>query len=184
MLAVFYPRTGLGAQPSVNASAACSFVGADRQCTLGLSPGFWRRYTKLWASTFPTSQRFDDVFAFDTSVEIFGEATLENVITFAVDPVDSFLDKVDENMVSGNANSVGAQIRSLGFQAVAALQNAATAVPYALSVSAVKSDVASALQQAYDGNISTVKSLKDELDGFNNQSSVDEEERLKQLLGG
>jgi len=106
------------------------------------------------------------------------------VITFAVDPVDSFLDKVDENMVSGNANSVGAQIRSLGFQAVAALQNAATAVPYALSVSAVKSDVASALQQAYDGNISTVKSLKDELDGFNNQSSVDEEERLKQLLGG
>ena len=118
----------------------------------GCSPGFWKNkgYTdNLWHYEFPPEKLFFEVFGVDP----FGtDPSLHDVISKYVDP------EPKEPLVE-----------VLGFHAVAALQNAATAVSFELTVYDVIEMVASAYTSwESTGNKSYLNGVKTYLDGLNN----------------
>lgn len=146
--------------------SGCSLTGNNPDCSGGgLTPGFWKQYQhkRFWHPSFPPDAKFDQVFG----VEVWGYDKLFDVINdedgdgIKSDYVDSF------GILGGGGDNVRGKVAILCVHAVAALQNAATPIPYDLSVAEVISQVGSVLAAR---NLSEIESLKNDLDFFNNQT--------------
>jgi len=116
----------------------------------GLSPGFWKIHRQEWHPEFPPYMAFATAFG----VNAFPGMTLFDVISLEEDPK------------LGQPENI---LRALGFQSVAALQNAATPVRYDLTVS----EVQATFRYAYlSGSKRQMEAAKDSLDELNNQGST------------
>jgi len=119
----------------------------------GCSPGYWKNHTSMWHYAFPPDKPFSEVFEVNPFYP--DNPTLHQVIDKYIGPKDPF-----EPLVL-----------VLGFHAVAALQNAATAVSFYLTVDQVITDVNVAYTNYLSSGdaVSALEPLKDELDILNNQ---------------
>jgi len=121
----------------------------------GCSGTFWRNNEGQWHPDYPPRRKFSDVFG----VNDFGEARLRRVIRKKEDPTT--------NCASGDI----ADVKKLGRQAVAALQNAATRVAYPMLVSEVIATVQNALNDLGSGvDCDNVKLVADTLQSLNNDA--------------
>jgi len=145
----------------------------------GCSPGYWgqRGYqVGAWHAKFPPEMMFFDAFGRDC----FPNKTLLDVIRKQVDDRDMVINpscsdplQSSDLYPDGNSklykdkqHSCHNMLRQLGFQAVAALQNAATVVKYDITVATV----IQSMQAAYDsGSYDAMERTKDTLDQLNNQ---------------
>ena len=124
----------------------------------GCSPGYWKNHTNMWHYEFLPDKQFVDVFGVNPFYP--DNHTLYQVIHKYNSPNDP----------------VKPLVLVLGFHAVAALQNSATAVPFDLAVSEVKLMVYDAYiaylasEQTNDDAVNILEPLKNELDFYNNQS--------------
>ena len=234
-LAVFYPRAGIAASNgSVTPSAACSQMGTDPKCTMGMPAKEWEQSVP-WHRWYKPDAIFDRVVATALTIEhgVFGDhMTIYDVLrqrrafgggvqTASADAstqaVAAGNDKKKQNGAGGGPpgqslprgrglvhpgylakfaptkrpSSSGAgrdndavmaaedAISELGREGVAALQNAATAVPYPLSEAHVIDEVAAALA-AFD--LHKVKDTTRYLRGLNEDSSPSERARMLEML--
>lgn len=119
----------------------------------GLSPGYWKNHLSEWHELWPPNMLFVNAF----EVDAFPGKTLREVIwgdTGLTSPEDG-----SENLVN--------LVTALGFQAVAALQNAATPVSYLLTVA----EVVASFKNAYlSGDPGQIELTKDDFDTLNNLS--------------
>ena len=119
----------------------------------GCRARFWDIHTDLWHSDYPPRRTFKDVF----DVNDFGNARLVRVLRGMRPP--------NTNCSTGS----GSNVVSLGKQAVAALQNAATEVAYPMSVSEVIATVQIALFDSGSGvDCRSVRETKNSLKALNN----------------
>ena len=124
----------------------------------GCSKGFWKKNTHLWHPQYGPDKEFSEIFlitAFYAKNSHMG-ATLEEVIRGDCTPV------VPANC-DGNCDR---QLRGLGRQAVAALQNAACDVKYDLDVLTVIGKFVQAYQSP---SADAIQHVKNELYYYNNQ---------------
>jgi hypothetical protein len=142
----------------------------------GLSPNFWKAHPELWHYNFPPQMPFSSVFGVNAFVEALGQPlSLYSVIKFT--GVNLNLKK---NAGILNFVLVPCEIQEelkqqfqiaviqLGFQSVAALQNAATAVKYNLNVK----EVIDTFNLNYAScNAAKVEMAANSLDFLNNQGS-------------
>lgn len=124
----------------------------------GCSKGFWKKHTHLWHPQYGPDKEFSEIFlitAYHAKNSQVG-ATLEEVIRGDCEAV-----------VPANCDGdCDRQLRRLGRQAVAALQNAACEVKFDLDVLTVISKFV----QAYQSNSADViEECKNEFDYYNNQ---------------
>jgi|GEM_PF-1433370 len=127
----------------------------------GCSPGFWLTHTQLWNHDFRPESYFYHAFGAD----IFPQATLYEVICkqarCRTEGFGAFA-----GFGEGQDNKVENLLQALGFQSVAALQNAANGVRYELTVA----DVQRTCQMAFEsGSLQQVEMTKDSLDQLNNR---------------
>jgi len=142
---------------SGNASTAHEEVCAGEGC----SPGFWLTHTHLWHDEFLPGTGFFQAFG----VDIFPQATLFEVVCkqsrCRLDGFGAFWE-----LEGGQAKKAENLLQALGFQSVAALQNAANGVRYELTVP----DVQRTCQVAFEsGSLRQVEATKDSLDQLNNR---------------
>ena len=146
---------------SGNQSGNTSAVDDEPCADEGCSPGFWATHTNLWHEEFGPERLFYQVFG----VDAFPGLTLFDVIS-----------KTDRGELGayvamcGLPESSGKKaqnlIQSLGFQSVAALQNAANAVRFELTVA----DVQRTFLMAYEScSLEQIETTKDSLDQLNNR---------------
>ncbi len=160
------------ASRSAWARSACSYSGqmsgnmspVDEPCGgEGCTTGFYKNHAGLWHPEFPPMAVYNDVFG----VDAFPGMTLADVIglceTNAKDMNhDSIVVPAGCTPEAGCFNV----LVQLGYQSVAALQNAATEVSYDLMVV----DVVQMVQMAYGaGTKEAMEAAKDQFDMFNNQ---------------
>lgn len=142
-------------QLSGNLSNACVCSGE------GLSPGYWRNHMSEWHPDYPPYLKFEDVF----EVDPFSAANRLIPGRFTLNPGYTLGDVISK---AGKHKRKPPVYLSLGFHAVAALQNAATGIKYDLTVN----DVIFMVNKAYtSGDKEVMEYLKNELDRLNNQST-------------
>lgn len=141
---------------SGNASAADGEPCAGEGC----SPGFWVTHTDLWHAEFGTHLLFFDVFG----VDAYPGLTLLDVISKSDFGLGGFASRCGVS-AKGEQNTKNL-LQSLGFQTVAALQNAANAVRYELAVADVQRTFVMAYQSC---SLDRIEETKDALDRLNNR---------------
>jgi hypothetical protein len=234
-LAVFYPRAGIAASNgSVTPSAACSQMGTDPKCTMGIPAKEWE-HSVPWHRWYKPDAIFDRVFATALTIKhgVFGDhMTIYDVLrqrrAFGGGARTAIADASTQAAATGNGkrkqngagggppsqllprgrglvhpgylakfkssnrkhSSSSAQARDevigleddvsqLGREAVAALQNAGTVVPYPLSEAHVIDEVAAALAKF---DLHKVKETTRYLRGLNEDSSPSERTRMLEML--
>lgn len=136
-------------QLSGNASDTGPACGGE-----GCTSDFWKANTALWHYDYPPGAVFDTVFG----VSVFGSATFKEVIN-QLAPVTGTV------ACQTGGGAPDPSIKTLGVEAVAALQNAATSVSYDLTVGQVIASV----QLAITGDCTAVEDAKTTLESLNNQ---------------
>jgi len=122
----------------------------------GCTPGYWKNHPQSWSKDIPEYLMFDTVFG----TNVFPGMTLGEVIGLCSKKVHL------KSKINLPCHKCVNQTIRLGFHAVAAIQNAATAVKYDLTVE----DVIAEVQSAYkSGSKHRIEALKDRLDSLNNQ---------------
>ncbi len=128
----------------------------------GCSPGYFKRHPSMWHHEYPPEAHYDTVFGFGPGGSPFPGMTLYEVITLREGGYDPSLIVFPPGCTSTGCKEA---VVSLGFQSVAALQNAATDVSYSYTVD----DVILLTRQAFNsGDKTTIENLKDIFDTENN----------------
>lgn len=122
----------------------------------GCTPGYWKNHPQSWHMSAQPELLFDSVFG----TNVFPNLSLGQVIGLCG---NTQISQADINIVCSKCHNL---MIMLGFHAVAALQNAATAVQYDLTVEEVIAGVRSAYQSRSKYQI---EAMKDRLDTLNNQ---------------
>ena len=126
----------------------------------GCSPGFWVTHSNLWHAEFGPTRLFLDVFG----VDAYPGLTLFDVIARTDFGLGGFAARCG---VSGNKEkNTKNLLLSLGFHTVAALENAANAVRYELTVADVQRTFLTAYQSC---SLDKIEETKDALDRLNNR---------------
>lgn len=175
-----YSRAAFG-QDNISVNMSCSesamALGSQDVCGgSGMAPPFWAGEGRgLWHENYPTSASFDRVFGLEG---VFGGLTLLQVCEGYQQPSDLYVERVVQSDITMNsdqereakAEEVRRNCIHLGAHAVAALQNAATAVPYDYTTHQVFSYVAPAFNQAENfGETQMMEAVAGELESLNNQ---------------
>ncbi|HKJ71543.1 MAG TPA: hypothetical protein VKA55_07300 [Gammaproteobacteria bacterium] len=126
----------------------------------GCSPGFWVTHSDLWHPEFSPDLLFSDVFG----VDAFPGLSLFAVISRTDFGLGGFASRC--GMQGHGEHNAKNLLLSLGFQAVAALQNAANAVRYELTVADVQRSFLLAYQSC---SLERMEETKDALDRLNNR---------------
>ncbi len=174
-----YSRAAFG-QSNISANVSCSESamarGSQDECYgSGFPPAFWAADgSHLFHHNYPTSANFDRVFGLEGA---FGGQTLLQVCGGA-EPVQGFAERAaganlavtNEEEAEAKALEIKQLCSHLGAHAVAALQNAATAVPYDYTTNQVFSYVAPAFKHTMNfGETQMMEALASDLEMLNYQ---------------
>jgi hypothetical protein len=154
---VWAKNCSLSGQLSGNISPADGPCGGE-----GCSPGYWKNHIDMWHNQFPPDKPFYEVFG----VDAFPGSTLHQVIAMFHKDCPNVTMQAAANCTYPLPGNYYNMLRKLGFHSVAALQNAATAVSFDLTVD----EVITIFVNAYNDCIITdMEKVKDDLDWLNNQ---------------
>lgn len=137
--------------------------GADEEPCAGegCSPGFWATHTHLWHEEFGPNRMFYEVFGVDAFPNLSLFQVISQTDTSGLGGFASRCGLAEKR--SANAQEL---LQALGFQTVAALQNAANGVRYELTVA----DVQRTFQVAFEScSLEHIETTKDSLDQLNNR---------------
>jgi len=183
VIASLYSRAAFG-QETISTNMSCSesarALGSEDDCRgVGFSAEFWAgEGVNLYHPNYPANASFDRVFGLE---DVFGGLALAEVCTGNADVTDTCKQRIVQSDITLNSEAerrerlqeIKPHVSRLGAQAVAALQNSATAVPYDYTTDRVLSYVAAAFNQAENyGELLMMDSVAGDLEMLNNQGNT------------